>query len=137
MQTVTPYVLYRDVAAAIEWLGRTFGFEEKLRFTDEDGTVTHAELTLGDGEVFLGHPGPDYRSPQELGAYTHLVHVYVADVDAHYGQAVKPAPDPRRAARHSLRRPPVRHRGSRGATLVVREAAPGGRARGVGSDRPG
>lgn len=89
MQTVTPYVLYRDVGAAIDWLGRTFGFEEKLRYTSDDGTVTHAELTLGDGEVFLGHPGPDYRSPRELGSYSHLVHVYVDDVDDHYGRAVK------------------------------------------------
>lgn len=88
MQTVTPYLLYTDVAAAIDWLGRVFGFEERLRFTDDSGAVTHAELTIGDGELFLGHPGPDYRSPKELGAFTHLVHVYVKDVDAHYAQAL-------------------------------------------------
>ena len=89
MQTVTPYLLYEDVAAAIEWLGRAFGFEERLRFTDEAGVVTHAEVTLGDGEVFLGHPGPEFRSPKELGAFTHLVHVYVEDVDAHHARAVE------------------------------------------------
>lgn len=89
MQTVTPYLLYQDVAAAIEWLGRAFGFEERLRFADESGVVTHAELTLGDGEVFLGHPGPEFKSPKELGAFTHLVHVYVEDVDAHHARAVE------------------------------------------------
>ena len=89
MQTVTPYLLYEDVAAAIEWLGRAFGFEERLRFADEAGVVTHAEVTLGDGEVFLGHPGPEFRSPEELGAFTHLVHVYVEDVDAHHARAVE------------------------------------------------
>lgn len=88
MQTVTPYLLYRDAAAAIDWLCEAFGFEERLRFADDEGTVTHAELTLGDGEIFLGHPGPDYRSPRELGAWTHLVHVYVVDVDAHHARAV-------------------------------------------------
>lgn len=89
MQTVTPYLLYEDVAAAIDWLCGAFGFEERLRFADGSGIVTHAELTLGGGEVFLGHPGPDYRSPRELGAFTHLVHVYVDDVDAHCARAVE------------------------------------------------
>jgi PhnB protein len=89
VQTVTPYLLYEDVAAAIDWLCDAFGFEERLRFADGSGIVTHAELTLGGGEVFLGHPGPDYRSPRELGAFTHLVHVYVDDVDAHCARAVE------------------------------------------------
>lgn len=89
MQTVTPYLLYEDVAAAIDWLSRAFGFEETLRFADDDGTVTHAELALGDGVVYLGHPGPDYRSPKRVGASSHLVHVYVEDVDAHHARAVE------------------------------------------------
>ena len=89
MQTVIPFLLYQDVPAAIEWLANTFGFEERLRFADENGVVTHAEVTLGAGEVALGHPGPGYRSPRELGAATHLVHVYVPDVDAHHAQAVE------------------------------------------------
>jgi uncharacterized glyoxalase superfamily protein PhnB len=89
VQTVTPYLLYEDVAAAIEWLGRAFGFEERLRFADESGVVTHAELVLGDGEVMLGHPGSEFRSPKALGAFTHLVHVYVDDVDAHHARAVE------------------------------------------------
>ena len=45
-------------------------------------------------------PGPSYRSPKEFGAFTHLVHVYVPDVDAHYAQAVEAgAPNSRRARR--------------------------------------
>jgi PhnB protein len=89
VQTVTPYLLYEDVTAAIDWLGRAFGFEERLRFADDRGVVTHAELTIGEGEVFLGHPGPEYRSPKRLGAFTFLVHVYVDDVDAHHARAVE------------------------------------------------
>jgi PhnB protein len=87
MQTITPYLLYEDVAAAIDWLSRAFGFEERLRFGDESGRVTHAELTLGDGEIFLGNPGPDFRNPKNLGAATDLTHVYVDDVDAHCARA--------------------------------------------------
>jgi PhnB protein len=89
VQTVIPFLLYGNVPAAIEWLGNAFGFEERVRFADDNGVVTHAEVWLGDAEVALGHPGPGYRSPKELGAFTHLVHVYVPDVDAHYAQAVE------------------------------------------------
>ena len=87
MQTITPYLLYEDVSAAIDWLSRAFGFEERLRYADESGTVTHAELTLGDGEVFVGHPGPGFRNPKELGVFSDLTHVYVDDVDAHCARA--------------------------------------------------
>ncbi len=80
---ITPYLLYEDVAAAVDWLTTAFGFRERLRFADDDGTVTHAEIELGDGVVMLGDPGPDYENPKRLGRCTQLVHVYVEDVDAH------------------------------------------------------
>jgi PhnB protein len=85
---ITPYLLYEDAAAAIEWLSSAFGFRERYRIADADGTVTHAELELGDGLVMLGHPGPAYRNPKSLGQTTQLVHVYVDDVDAHFARAV-------------------------------------------------
>jgi uncharacterized glyoxalase superfamily protein PhnB len=85
---ITPYLLYEDVAAAVEWLAEAFGFQERLRFTDPDGVVTHAEVDLAGGLVMLGHPGPGYRSPRRLGAYTQLVHVYVGDVDEHFRRAL-------------------------------------------------
>ena len=86
-QTITPYLLYRDGAAAIEYLTRTLGFEEVVRFESPEGRVGHAELRLGDGHVYLGEPGDDYRNPNDLDAVTVLIHVYVEDVDAHYVRA--------------------------------------------------
>ena len=41
-QTITPYLLYADCAAALDWLARAFGFEEVLRYTGEEGYVNHA-----------------------------------------------------------------------------------------------
>ena len=87
MQKVTPYLLYKDVSAALDWLSATFGFTERLRFTDPENQVTHAELTVGDSLIMLGHPGPSYRSPRDVGAVTQFVHVYVDDVDAHFERA--------------------------------------------------
>jgi PhnB protein len=84
MQTVSPYLLYEDVAGAVDWLTATFGFRELLRWTGEDGSVGHAEMDVGGGTIYLGDPGPDYRNPKRLGAVTVQVAVYVDDVDAHY-----------------------------------------------------
>jgi uncharacterized glyoxalase superfamily protein PhnB len=58
-------ISYEDVGAAVDWLGKAFGFEESgERFADDEGRVTHAELSLDGATVFLGWPGPDYRSPK-------------------------------------------------------------------------
>ena len=85
--TITPYLLYEDGAAAIDFLTNAFGFREVLRSKSPEGRVWHAELELGDGNVFLGEPGPEYRSPKRAGAVTVGIHVYVDDVDAHCERA--------------------------------------------------
>ena len=86
-QTVFPYLLYEDAAAAIDWLVRAFGFTETLRYAGDDGVVNHAELALGEGSIMLGAPGGDYRSPKSSGCAPAQVQVYVDDVDAHYARA--------------------------------------------------
>jgi PhnB protein len=88
MPRVTPYLLYEDVAAALDWLAAAFGFAEALRYADAEGTVSHAEMRVDDdGVVFMGHPGPEFRNPKHLGQPTVHVHVYVDDVDSHFEQA--------------------------------------------------
>ncbi len=80
--TVTPCLLYEDVAAALEFLARAFDFTETLRYDDPAGYVSHAEMRLGDGAIMLGDPGPSYRGPARLGGTTVQLHVEVDDVDA-------------------------------------------------------
>jgi|SRR5919201_3704420 uncharacterized glyoxalase superfamily protein PhnB len=90
---------YEDAAAAIDWLSRVFGFEERLRLAD-DGTVTHAELGLGGEIVMLATPTPDYEAPNrhresceaarrwsEAPYVIDGVLVFVDDVDAHFERA--------------------------------------------------
>jgi uncharacterized glyoxalase superfamily protein PhnB len=58
-------ISYEDVAAAADWLGKAFGFQESgERYADGEGRVTHAELSLDGATVMLGWPGPDYHSPK-------------------------------------------------------------------------
>lgn len=91
---------YEDCGAAADWLCRAFGFEERERYAEDDGRVTHVELRLGDGVVFLGNPGADYRSPMRHRAeceaaarWSHVPYVIdgvwvgVEDVQAHFAAA--------------------------------------------------
>jgi uncharacterized glyoxalase superfamily protein PhnB len=84
-QTITPYLLYEDGEAAIDFLARAFGFRLVNRMTGAAGGL-HAELALDDGRVYLGQPQSGFRGPAEVGR-TSQVYVMVDDVDAHYEQA--------------------------------------------------
>jgi uncharacterized glyoxalase superfamily protein PhnB len=86
MQTITPYLLYEDVDAALSFLSKAFGFEEVLRYTGEKGYVNHAEMRLGEGKIYLGDPGDQYRNPKKAGR-TFGTYVIVDDVDGHFARA--------------------------------------------------
>jgi uncharacterized glyoxalase superfamily protein PhnB len=85
--TIAPYLLYEDCDAALDFLARAFGFREELRYTGPEGYVSHAEMRIGDGVIYMGDPGGDYRNPANLGARTQMVCVSVDDVDAVFAQA--------------------------------------------------
>jgi len=80
---ITPYLLYEDVDAAVDWLVDAAGFTERLRIKGPDGRTSHAEVALGVGVVSMGNPGPEYLNPKRRGGHTQLVYVYVDDVDRH------------------------------------------------------
>jgi len=87
MPRITPYLLYEDVASALEWLARAFGLRERMRLPGPDGKVSHAEMELADGVVMMGCPGADYRNPRRTGHVTQELYVYVDDVDKHFERA--------------------------------------------------
>jgi uncharacterized glyoxalase superfamily protein PhnB len=74
---IFPFMRFADPEAAIEWLSRAFGFEERSVFRSDEGGVDHAELSLGAGTIMLG-PG----DPNAQGVY-----IAVDDADAHYERA--------------------------------------------------
>jgi uncharacterized glyoxalase superfamily protein PhnB len=93
--TVIPCLRYRNAPAAIEWLGIAFGFEKQAIYSNEDGTVAHAQLTHGNGMVMLGSVletesewGRLIKQPDEIGgAETQSSYVIVNDADAIYARA--------------------------------------------------
>lgn len=90
-QRVVPYLMYDDAPAALEFLCRAFGFEERFRMPRPDGAVMHAEVGFQDSVVMLASnvEGSGTASPRSLPARHGLVLCYVDDVDAHHERAVK------------------------------------------------
>jgi uncharacterized glyoxalase superfamily protein PhnB len=92
--TVIPGLRYRNAPAAIDWLCQVFGFERHAVYEGENGTIGHAELTLGDGMIMLGtgkddEYGRGFKSPEELGGIeTRSVYLVVPDADAAHARAV-------------------------------------------------
>ena len=81
---VIPYLLYADAGAAMDWLIRTFGFTERVRDQQGDGTMRHGELLLDNGGVIMvGTPGADFRGPARLGQITQLQCITITDLAAH------------------------------------------------------
>ena len=93
--TIFPCLRYRDALAAIEWLCATFGFEKQAVYPNDDGTIAHAQLTLGDGMIMLGSVlekksewGHLIKQPDEIGGVeTQSPYVLVADADAVFARA--------------------------------------------------
>jgi hypothetical protein len=67
--TVTPYLVCRGAAGAIDFYKRAFGAREKMRMPGPDGRVAHAEIQIGDSRVMLGEEMPEMgaKSPEMLG----------------------------------------------------------------------
>jgi uncharacterized glyoxalase superfamily protein PhnB len=97
---VIPMLAYEDGPAAIDWLVEAFGFIERERYTDDDGTVVHAELETGSGLVMLATPTSEYASVTRVREDSDLarkaydnpyvvngVLVEVDDIDAHFQRA--------------------------------------------------
>ena len=86
-QTVTPYLLYEDGEAAIDFATRALGFRLVDRTTGGAGGL-HAELEVSPngGTIYLGQPPGGFRNPSTVGA-TSSLYVLVDDVDAHYERA--------------------------------------------------
>ena len=88
--TVSPYLIIKNAAAAIEFYKKAFGARETMRMPGPDGRVMHAEIQIGDSMIMICDEMPEYgtRSPQSLGGTPVSLFLYVPDVDALFQQAV-------------------------------------------------
>jgi uncharacterized glyoxalase superfamily protein PhnB len=90
-RTITPHLVVRGVAAAVDFYRRAFGAEELYRNLAPDGvSIMHSELLLGDSRFFVNDEFPEHGvlAPSADTGTGITLHLYVPDVDAFYQRAV-------------------------------------------------
>ncbi|MGH9555127.1 MAG: DUF1761 family protein [Terriglobales bacterium] len=89
--SVTPYLVVRGAAKAIDFYQQAFGAKELSRVPGPGGSIVHAEIQIGDSRLMLADENPEQgaRSPQSLNGTPVNIFLYVSDMDAVYQQAVK------------------------------------------------
>src|SRR5262249_11967086 len=83
--SVTPHLIVRDAAKAIEWYGKAFGAKEKIRMPGPDGrTIMHAEVQIGNSVVMMGEENPQMgcASPKALNGSPVTLMIYTPNVDS-------------------------------------------------------
>ena len=86
--SVTPYLIIKGAAQAIEFYKKAFGATELMRFPGPNNTIAHAEIKIGDSPVMLADEGMEFKSPQSVGGSPVGLMIYVPDVDIVFKQAV-------------------------------------------------
>jgi PhnB protein len=88
--SVTPYLICKDAATAIDFYKKAFGAEELMRMPTPDGRVAHAEIQIGDCRLMMADEFPEMgaKSPTTLGGTPFGLMLYVSDSDAVFHRAV-------------------------------------------------
>lgn len=88
--SVTPYLIIKGAAKAIDFYKRVLGAQELMRMPTPDGKIAHAEITIGDSHIMLSdeHPEMGHRSPQTIGGTGVSLMVYLEDVDKIFKRAL-------------------------------------------------
>ena len=82
---IIPYLVYRDIGAALDFLTRAFGFKEEMRVGTPSGGM-HGEASFQGQLVMMGQGAHErsLKTPQDVGAATMGVFIYLDEVDKHY-----------------------------------------------------
>jgi len=90
--SVTPYLIVKGAAQAIEYYKNVFGATETVRMNGPDGKVGHAELKIGNSHIMLADENPNmgqgHASAASIGASPVSLYLYIPDVDRVVERAV-------------------------------------------------
>lgn len=89
--SVTPYLVCKGAAKAIDFYTKVFGAKEFVRMPGPDGSVMHAELKIGDSNVMLSdeNPSRDAVAPTGGNARSQSLMLYIEDVDIVFKRAIE------------------------------------------------
>ena len=82
--TVTPYLVIKGAAKAIDYYKKVFGATVVVRMDGPNGTVGHAELKIGDSRIMLADENPSMgaRSAESIGGSPVSLYLYMPDCDS-------------------------------------------------------
>lgn len=83
-----PMLIIRDGIAAIEFYTKALGAQELRRWSNDDGSIHVAELSVNGALFFLRQEGPRHFAPQQHGGVTGIHHLLTDDPDALFNQAI-------------------------------------------------
>lgn len=88
--SLTPYLVVKGAAEAIEFYKKVFGAVEMMRMPGPGGSIMHAEVKIGNSILMLADENPERGavSPATLGGAACSVMFYTDDVDAVCAKAV-------------------------------------------------
>jgi len=84
---IVPSITYSDLAGAIEWLERVFGFRERVeaRLAWPGGGMTWMEV--GSGLLHICTPNETWNQDSNSAAPGVVMKIYVDDIDKHFAHA--------------------------------------------------
>ena len=87
--SVTPYLVVKGAAAAIDFYKKAFAATELLRMPMPGGKIGHAEIKIGNSPVMLADECPEMGTvaPQATGSPVGLM-IYLEDVDTVFNRAI-------------------------------------------------
>ncbi len=88
--SLTPYLVVKSAARAIDFYKKAFDAKERTRMAAPDGSVMHAELKIGDSIFMMGEemPARNVVSAETLGNSPGGLFIYTANVDKAFAKAV-------------------------------------------------
>jgi len=90
--SVTPYLIIKGAAQAIDYYKKVFGATEVFRMDQPGGKVGHAELKIGNSHIMLADENPNlgqgHASAASIGASPVSLYLYIPDVDGVVERAV-------------------------------------------------
>ena len=89
--TLSAYLTVRGASDALEFYKKAFGAVELMRLNMPDGKIAHAEFKIGDSILMISDENPECgsTSPEALGGSPVTLHLYVADADATFSDAIQ------------------------------------------------
>ena len=81
--SVSPYFIVKGAQKFIDLLKQIFNTKDLRKYNLPDGTIMHAEIQIEDSVIMIGD------SSEKYPPNTHLIHVYVENVDETFRKALE------------------------------------------------